>query len=68
MHLGTLGDTPPDPALTLSEVARSYKYLAQHVDSIDQISRDAYQQLFGSPLAEIDLTDLQVRKKRPRFN
>ena len=68
MHLGTLGDTPPDPALTLSEVARSYKYLAQHVDSIDQISRDAYQQLFGSTLAEINLTDLQVRKKRPRFN
>ncbi len=68
MHLGTLGDTPPDPALTLSDVARSYKYLAQHVDNLDQISRDAYAQLFGTPLPDIELTDSRLREARPKFN
>ena len=68
MHLGTLGNTPPDPALTLSEVARSYKYLAQHVDNIDQISKDAYQQLFGTALPDINLTDSQLRQQRPPLN
>lgn len=65
MHLGNLGSTPPDPALTLSDVARSYKYLAQHIDSIDEISRQAYQQLFGASLPEIELTDSQKRQVRP---
>ncbi len=65
MNEGTLGSVPPDPALTLSDVARSYKYLAQHVDSIDQISRDAYEQLFATALPEIKLTDIQQRKIRP---
>ncbi len=65
MNEGTLGSTPPDPALTLSDVARSYKHLAQHVDSIDQISRDAYEQLFEEPLPDIELTDIQERKIRP---
>lgn len=68
MHNGTLGDTPPDPALTLSDVARSYKYLAQHVDVIDQVSRDAYEQLFGMTLPDIELTDSQQRKVRPPLN
>jgi len=68
MHNGTLGDTPPDPALTLSDVARSYKYLAQQVDTIDQVSRDAYEQLFGTALPEIELTDSQQRKVREPLN
>ena len=68
MHQGTLGNTPPEPALTLSDVARSYKYLAQHVDDIDQVSRAAYQQLFGSELADINLSELQRRKPRPPLN
>ena len=67
-HQGTLGNTPPEPALTLSDVARSYKYLAQHVDDIDQVSRAAYQQLFGSELADINLSELQRRKPRPPLN
>lgn len=62
MHKGTLGTTPPDPALTLSDVARSYKYLAQHVDSIDTISREAYQRLFDRPLPDINQTALQHRQ------
>ena len=68
MHLGTLGNTPPPPALTLSDVARSYKYLAQHVDSIEQVSAGAYQKLFGAELADIDLTDLQLRQLPPPLN
>lgn len=62
MHLGTLGSTPPDPALSLSDVARSYKYLAKHIDSIDDISRDAYLALFGTELPDIVKTASQVRR------
>jgi len=62
MHLGTLGSTPPDPALSLSDVARSYKYLAKHIDSIDVISRDAYLALFGTELPDIVKTTSQVRR------
>lgn len=68
MHLGTLGNTPPPPALTLSDVARSYKYLAQHIDEIGQVSTDAYQKLFGAELADIDLTDLKRRQLPPPLN
>ena len=64
MHQGTLTDTPPDPALSLSDVARSYKYLAQNIDSIDTVSRDAYQLLFGSELPDISKTKSQIRKVR----
>ena len=62
MHQGTLGATPPDPALSLSDVARSYKYLAQNIDSIDTVSRDAYQLLFGSKLPDINKARSQIRK------
>ncbi len=62
MHQGSLGDTPPDPALSLSDVARSYKYLAQHIDSIDSVSRDAYQLLFNNKLPEISTARSQTRK------
>jgi hypothetical protein len=68
MHLGTLGDTPPPPSLTLSDVARSYKYLAQNIDDIGQVSADAYQKLFGTELAEIDLTDIKRRPLPPPLN
>lgn len=67
MSKGDLGTTPPEPDLTLSDVARSYKYLAQHVDNIDQISRDGYEQLFGEALPDIELTDIKERKVRPNF-
>jgi len=62
MHQGTLTDTPPDPALSLSDVARSYKYLAKHIDSVDTVSRDAYELLFGGKLPDISKARSQVRK------
>jgi len=62
MHQGTLSTTPPDPALSLSDVARSYKYLAKHIDSMDTVARDAYQLLFGSKLPDISKALIQTRK------
>ena len=62
MHQGKLGTTPPDPALSLSDVARSYKYLAQHIDSVDTVARDAYQLLFGSKLPDINEA-MSVKRK-----
>ena len=61
MDEGTLGTTPPAPALTLADVARNYKYLSQQTDRLGSIARDAYQTLFGEELPFIVETDVSER-------
>jgi len=50
---GTLGDTAPPPALTLSDIAKAYKALAKHSDQLDTLAISSYQKLFGQPLPDI---------------
>jgi len=61
MHEGTLGNTPPTPALTLSDVAKNYKYLSQQVEQLDIISRRAYLKLFNTELPFIVETRVDER-------
>ena len=61
MHEGTLGNTPPTPALTLSDVAKNYKYLSQQVEQLDIISRRAYLKLFDTELPFIVETRVDER-------
>ena len=53
MQEGTLGDTPPTPASTLGDVARSYKLLATNADNLDELAREAYQLLFDRPIPDL---------------
>ena len=61
MHEGKLGLSPPEPALTLADVARNYKYLSQHTEQLDTIARDAYQMLFNEELPVIVETNVASR-------
>jgi len=61
MHEGSLGTTPPAPAMTLADIARHYKFLSQHTDQLGTLARDAYQVLFNEELPFIVETKVATR-------
>lgn len=62
MQEGTLGNTPPTPASTLGDVARSYKLLATNADDLDRLARESYRLLFGQDIP--DLREIELKSRR----